>query len=291
MPPTVLAALSDARARLAAAGVGNPGLDAALLLGEVLGVPRERLRTAPGRVLTADQATRFEALVTAREARRPMGQLLRRQEFWSLEFLVTPEVLSPRPETELLVEAAARALLSRTARHRQPLAVDVGTGTGCIAVSLAVEVPTARVHATDVSEDALEVARANVERHGVGQRVTLHLGDLLAPLTRVIAPGSVDVVVSNPPYVRRSEAGEVDPEVLWEPAVAVFAEREPAELYGRIAAAAAPFLAAGGELLLELPGAGSDPVVDAVARTGGYRVTELSPDLSGVPRLLRALRL
>ena len=285
---TVNLLLRHARERLAAAGVASPELVATPILAEVLGVPKERLRLDTDRDVPAADAARFDALVRAREQRRPLAQLLRRAEFWSLDFLVTPGVLSPRPETEALVEIGAAALRASACAH--PVAVDLGTGTACIAIALAREVPRAVVHATDVSADALEVATINVRRHGLESRVHLHHGDLLAPLAAVVEPGSVDVVVSNPPYVRRSEAGEVDAEVLWEPAVAVFCDREPHELYARIAADAAPYVATGGVLALELPGHGSDPVIAAVSAVAGWHDVRVLPDLAGLPRILRATR-
>jgi release factor glutamine methyltransferase len=279
----IRAALSAARARLVAAGVSSPDLDAALLLAEVLGVRRERLALDPDRALSDDESRRFDALVADRARRRPMAQILGRAEFWSLEFKVTPDVLSPRPETEMLVEATVKALAGRAS----PVVVDVGTGTGCIAVAIAKEVPTATVHAVDVSPAALSVARENAARHGVADRVRFHEGDLFAPLAGVVAPGTVDVVVSNPPYVRRDET--FDPEVLFEPAIALFVDDVPG-IYRRIADEAAPFVRAGGALLLELPGATSAAVVASVRASTEWRDVFVAADLAALPRTLTATR-
>src|SRR5262245_44230949 len=164
---TVRGALRAARDRLAAAGVSSPDLDAALLLAEVLGVQRERLALDPDRALTDDQHARFDALVARRERREPMAHILGRAEFWSLEFKVTKDTLSPRPETEMLVEEAVTFLRGVAS----PVVVDIGTGTGCIAVAIAKEVPSAMVHTVDLSPEALAVARENVRRHGVESRV------------------------------------------------------------------------------------------------------------------------
>jgi release factor glutamine methyltransferase len=280
---TVRGALRAARGRLAGAGVSNPDLDAALLLAETLGVRREQLALTPDRPLSDDEARRFESLVAERARRRPMAQILGRAEFWSLDFTVTPDVLSPRPETEMLVEAAVDALRGLAS----PVVVDVGTGTGCIAVAIAREIPGATVHAIDVSPAALDVARGNVGRHGLETRVHLHLGDLFAPLAGVLAPGTVDVVVSNPPYVRRDE--EFDPELLFEPAGALFVDDVPG-VYRRIADEAAPFVRGGGAMFLELPGAGSDAVLAVVRETGWWRDVAARPDLAGLPRVLAARR-
>jgi release factor glutamine methyltransferase len=288
--PTVLAALQRARDVLAASGIGSADLDAVLILGFVLNVPRHRLRTEPDPVLSAAQRAAFERLVAERARRRPVAQILGRAEFRSLDFEVTADVLAPRPETEALVEAACAACDRASRAGRAPIAVDVGTGSGCIAIAVAVERPAVTVHATDASGAALEVARRNVLWHDVATRVTLHRGDLLAPVAALLGPASLDVVVSNPPYVERKEAGECDPEVLWEPASAVFCEGPPAPLYARIATDAAPLVRDGGELLLELPGVRSEPILDAVRAVAGWTGVEAFPDLAGLPRVLRATR-
>ena len=206
-------------------------------------------------------------------------------EFWSLDLEITPSVLVPRPETEMLVRAASECCGDDGAAL-----VDVGTGSGAVAVAVASELPEARVWATDVAGDALALARRNAIRHGVAERVTVLRGDLLEPLGGLVEHGSVDCVLSNPPYVRRSEAGEVDPEVLWEPAVAVFCDGPPAPLYGRIAGDAAPFLRPGGRLLLETPDRGTDALRDAVLASGEYRVCIVHEDAAGLPRMLEAER-
>jgi release factor glutamine methyltransferase len=279
----VRAALRRARERLAAAGVSSPDLDAALLLAEALGVRRERLALEPDRTISEEEFARFRALVERREARRPMAQVLGRAEFWSMEFRVSPDVLSPRPETEMLVEAAVKRLRGAAS----PVVVDVGTGSGCIAVAIAREIPTAVVHAVDLSAEALDVARVNVRRNGVEDRVVLHEGDLFAPLEGVVAPGSVDVVVSNPPYVRRDET--FDPELLHEPAIALFVDDVPG-VYRRIADGAASFVKPGGALLMESSDTAAEAIADAVRGSPGWRDVAVRPDLAGRPRVLSAVR-
>lgn len=282
----VRAALAAATELLAAAGVESARLDAELLLANVLGVHRSRLAIEPERALDAADRAWLRALLDQRARRRPVAQIVGKAEFWSLELYVTPAVLCPRPETEQLVDVALRFL--RNAGER-PRVIDVGAGTGCIGIALATELPRLRVEATDVSGYALAVARRNAELHGVEERVRLHRGDLLEPLTDA-PPAAFDLVASNPPYVRRSEAGELDPEVLWEPAVAVFCEGAPAPLYARIAADAAPLVRPGGLLVLELPGAGSDPILEAVGALDAWDSVEALRDLAGLPRVLRAVR-
>ncbi len=280
---TIRAALRSARERLAAAGVSSPDLDAALLLAEVLGVRRELLALDLDRGLDGPSLTRFHARVACRERREPMAHILGRAEFWSLEFKVTPDVLSPRPETEMLVEEAVKALSGVAS----PVVVDVGTGTGCIAVAIAKEVPAAVVHALDVSSAALDVARENVRRHGLEARIHLHLGDLFAPLVGVVRPASIHVVVSNPPYVRRDE--EFDPELLFEPEIALFVDDVPAA-YRRIAEEAAEFVRFDGALMMELSDSAADAVVGSLRTSSRWRDVRLLRDLAGLPRLSTAVR-
>jgi len=280
---TVRSALRTARAHLAAAGVSSPDLDAALLLAETFGVRRERLALDTDRLLGDEETLRFEGLVALRAERRPMAQILGRAEFWSLEFKVTKDTLSPRPETEMLVDEAVKALRGVAS----PVVVDIGTGTGCIAVAIAKEVPSAIVHAVDLSPAALDVARENVRRHGVETRVHLHLGDMFAPLAGVVAAGGVDVVVSNPPYVRRDEA--FDPEILFEPAMALFVDDVPG-VYRRIAEEAVGFVKPGGALLCELSETKASEIAASVRNTSAWRDVEVRTDLRGLPRILCANR-
>lgn len=290
MPPTLLAAWKAARARLESAGCSSASLDASLLVAEAAGVPRHVLRADPDRRLTAGAEAALERLLRLRARRCPVSHVLGRSEFRSLTFDVTGDVLAPRPETEALVDAACAAIDRAASDGRTGVVVDVGTGSGCIAVAVAVERPASQVVAIDASGAALDVARRNAARHGVGDRVTFLRGDLLAPAVGVVGPGRADAVVSNPPYVRRSEAGEVDPEVLWEPATAVFCDGEPAALYARIAREAAPLVRRGGSLVLELPGDGSAPVTAAVSADPAWSDVQVDPDLAGLPRVLIARR-
>src|SRR5512140_220648 len=168
-------------------------MTAAALLRHVLGWDRAALVASPEAAVDGESDGRFRALVAGRARRVPLQQLVGTQAFWRHEFKVTRDVLTPRPETELLVEAPLEALRGTAG----PLSVDVGTGTGCIALSLAAERPDARVHATDVSPAALAVAQENARRLELASRVSFHEGDLLQP---VEGAGAFDLVVSNPPY-------------------------------------------------------------------------------------------
>jgi release factor glutamine methyltransferase len=227
---------------------------------------------------------RFFALIDERAQRRPLQHLTGTQAFWRHDFRVTPDVLIPRPETELLVEAGLEVLRDVPGA----IVVDVGTGSGCIALSLAAERREAVVHAIDVSEEALAVARDNARRLGLEDLVHFHLGDLLGSVRSLT--GSIDLVVSNPPYVDSSEAHSLAPEVReHEPALALFAPGDRYSVYRRLVPAAAVALRAGGFLMLEV-GIGMADEVSRICLSSGLGVTRVLHDLQGIPRAIVARR-
>jgi release factor glutamine methyltransferase len=276
--------LAEAALRLAAAGIGTAALDAELLLRHVTDWDRARIISDRDRTLSPADAEAFLTLVAERARRRPLQHLTGTQAFWRHEFRVTPDVLIPRPETEILVEVA----LERLRPLARPRVLDVGTGSGCIALSLAAELPNAVVHAVDISERALAVARENARRLRLEARVAFHAGDLLEPIVAADAP--VDVVVANPPYVDRSEWESLAPEVRdHEPILALVAPEGRERLYSRLAAAAARVLRPDGHLLLEI-GRGMDREVAVACGAAGLRVQRVVPDLQGIGRVVEAVR-
>ena len=233
------------------------------------------LYTGFDRPLADAELDAYRVLVKRRAAREPVAYLLGEREFRSRSFRVTPAVLIPRPETEDVVDAALETIADRT----EPLVADLGTGSGCIAVSIAVERPDARVHALDVSAPALAVARENASRHGVTERVTFVEGDFAHPLG---SPGSFDLVVSNPPYVAQDEMADLAPEVRdHEPARALTPGPDAFSAYRAVIAAASRLLRPGGALVLELP---NDRTAElrALAPEGA----EVRTDLAGHDRIL-----
>jgi release factor glutamine methyltransferase len=221
--------------------IDNPRLDAELLLARALGCERIRLYTHFDQPLSDDERTRYRELVKRRAAYEPVAYILGEREFFARTFLVSKAVLIPRPETEHLVEEAL-GWAERTGRTA-PRVLDVGTGSGCLAVSLACEWPDAQVVAVDISEDALAVARANAEKHGVAGRVELRRGDLFA----TVGGERFDVVVSNPPYVETAARARLMPDVRdWEPAVALFAGSDGLEVVRRLCAEVVGHLEPGG---------------------------------------------
>lgn len=259
----------------------SPRLEAELLLAHLLQRARPYLLAHPGATLTPEQAATYAAHVTRRAGGEPLPYITGRVEFYGLDFTVAPAVLIPRPETELLVEEALRWLQD----HPQATAADIGAGSGCIAVTLAVQSPALRLVATDCSPAALTVARANAARHGVAGRITFLEGDLLAPL-----PAPVDLIVSNPPYVAEDEWDALPPSVRREPRVALLAGPEGLDALRRLLAQAPALLRPGGLLLVEI-GEKQDTAARALAQAAfPHADIRILTDLAGKERLLRVQR-
>jgi release factor glutamine methyltransferase len=280
-------AVQRAAGELHRAGVEQPRRTAELLLAAVLGTDRIELVTHPERPLEGEAAARFAAAVARRAAGVPLQYVTGRREFYGLEFEVSPDVLIPRPETELVVERALEA--GRLASRRGELRfADVGTGSGCIAVALAHGGgPGWRGCAVDASRAALAVAARNVARHGVAERVALAASDLLACFPE--AP-LFDLVVSNPPYVAEAEAAALPAVVRdHEPRAALFGGPSGLDVFARLLPEASLRLVPGGTLVVEL-GAGQAATVAAMAEGAGLRVDAVHPDLQGIARCLVARR-
>lgn len=281
---TVVEALRQAEERLRAAGVPDPGLDAELLLRHTRGWDRAALIARGDQPLSETDEKRFFALVDQRAARRPLQHLTGTQAFWRHEFLVTPDVLIPRPETEVLVETALALIRGR----RAPVVVDVGTGSGCVALSIAAERPDAAVYAIDVSPAALAVARENARRLGLEGRVEMREGDALVPVADL--RGRIDLVASNPPYVDPAELPTLSPEVRdHEPRAALLAPEPPYGIYRRLAVEACRALRPGGHLLVEV-GAGMAETVAHAFGEAGLADVATRPDLAGIPRVVSGRR-
>lgn len=271
-----------ALAALGAAGVDNPRLDAEVLVAAALGTSRERL-VSGALPLDADGLRRLADFIARRAARMPVAYITGRKEFFSLEFEVGPAVLIPRPETEALVAAA----LQEAAGKRAPQILELGTGSGAVAIALAVHRPRAAIVATDVSEEILEIGRANARRHRVAGRIEFRSGDLWDAL----APGleqRFDLIVSNPPYVAQADWPALAPEISrFEPRVALAGGADGLEFHRRIAAGARRFLRRRGTLLMEI-GAGQGARVRELCRAGGATETRLADDLAGMARVAAA---
>jgi release factor glutamine methyltransferase len=278
-------ALKEGIGELRAANVGSPALAAELLLMHVLGCSRAWIYAHISDALDPAALENYQELVRRRAAGTPTQYLTGVQEFWDMEFEVNPDVLIPRPETEHVVEVALERLGWRRSADRLRVA-DIGTGTGCLAVALAHELPEARIFATDISRRALAVACRNAARNGAAGRIEFVHADLLAPF----AAGVFDLVAANPPYVARRDAALLPREVReHEPARALFAGEEGMDVYPRLIAEAAERLLPSGTLVMEL-GYETSTRVHALMDCTDWSNVAITNDLAGIPRVLAADR-
>lgn len=249
-----------------------------------LGCDRAHLYAHPERELTDFELKKFHDAVEQRASGKPLQYITGRQEFWGLEFLVTPAVLIPRPETEHSVEEVLAIAKSIGDPHLR--IVDVGTGSGCIALAVLSELREAEIHALDISQEALNVARRNAERLFLYDRVSFQQSDLLSIFAN--EPGTFDIVVSNPPYVGRNEADKVQKEVReHEPEVAVFGGEEGLDIYRRLIPQAHAVLKSGGWLVLEI-GYSIEEKVRALLSGEDWSDVSAVADLQGIPRVIKA---
>jgi release factor glutamine methyltransferase len=329
----VRTALKQGLAQLREAHVPSFTLAAELLFLHVLGRDRTWLYARPEERISSEDAERFFALIARRAAGEPTQHLTGKQEFWGLEFEVTPDVLIPRPETEHVIEVALDRLAVRELRagRKQTLTgeglqiADIGTGSGCIAIALAKELPGAAIYATDISSAALAVGQRNAKRHSVSDHIRFiecslldgfmrraaanadisdvgaqHAAPLLGndapnaePGARITGhgPRSLDLVVSNPPYIGRREAATLMREVRdHEPEIALYGGEEGYEFYGDLITQSATHLKPGGILVLEL-GHSSLSAVQPLLEAPTWTNVAITNDLAGIPRVLAVERL
>ena len=278
--------VAEARRALAAAfreaGLESPELDARLLVGHALGLDHAALAASPGRALTSQEQKAINSLEQRRLAREPVAHLLGTSEFWGLPLQVTSATLVPRPDTETLVEAALAAIDEGGPRTRPVRIADLGTGTGALLLAVLSEVPNALGVGTDMSMEALAVARSNAERLGLAPRARFVRGDFGSALA-----GEFDLVVSNPPYIPSGDIAGLSPEVRFDPRAALDGGPDGLACYRAIAADAKRLLAPTGNLILEL-GIGQERAVAKLVKGGGLSPLPAKPDLAGIPRALRA---
>jgi release factor glutamine methyltransferase len=276
---TVLEVIKRSSEYLEQKGVESPRLQIELLLAHVLAVPRLKLYLDFERPLSEQQLSTLRTLLKRRGEREPLQYIVGSTSFCGIEIAVTPAVLIPRPETEGLVEQAWH-FLSHGPRPT-PAVLDFGTGSGCIAIAIAARFPAAAVHAIDVSEEALAVARPNAERNHA--RVNFHHGADFGAAT-----GSFDLIVSNPPYIPAAELNSLQPEVRdYEPRRALVGGADGLDVHRLIASQASHRLAPGGKLMVEL-GFGQSQQATALYTGAGWHIQSVLPDYSGCPRILIA---
>ena len=277
---TLKQALNSAIQHLESHHVGSPRLNAETLLMFALACNRAYLYAHPEQELSPQEEERYLELIHERARGKPSQYITGHQEFWGLDFIVTPAVLIPRPETEHVVETVLE-LAREKPRCR---IIDVGTGSGCIALALAKELPLAEIHAADISAEALEVARVNAAR--LDHRIQFHEGDLLSAFE--LRP-QFDFVVSNPPYVGLREPEKVQRQVReFEPKIAVFSGENGLEIYPRLISQAQHVLHPGGWLVMEIGYSIEDQVR---AMLNGWQEIRILRDLQGIPRVVAAREL
>ncbi len=279
--------LTEARTQLQAAGVDSAALEARLLLAYAIDVAPESLLAEPDQEVSADAELRFREALGRRLNREPLFYITGEREFYGLPFYVDARALIPRPETELLVEEAIAAVADMGDAHDKGaglLVADIGTGSGCIVVATATVLTGALFVATDISAEAVEVARANADRHGVADRITFGVGDLLEPLSE-----PMDIIIGNPPYIPAENLPGLQAEIRdHEPRVAVDGGEGGMTIAERLVRGAPDYLRPGGRLLMEV-GYGQAPLMVDVAKEvfPAGTVVDMALDLAGIPRVVR----
>jgi len=280
---TIANVLLNITQQFAEVGCDTPRLDAEVLLAHVLGKERTWLYQHPDQPLTTEQQNAFFNMTARRKKREPVAYIVGHKEFFGLDFLLNRHVLVPRPETELLVETAIQIARNNRAQSKIIIA-DVGTGSGCIAISLAKHLPQVNIFALDISEQALEVARQNADRHHVSHQITFLLGNLLEPL-----PEPVDIIVSNPPYVNSPvlTAPFTTPEVhQFEPQLALNGGQDGLEVIRELLTKTKELLKSKGSLLVEI-GSDQGQKVKMLAKAQFAKADiQIIKDLAGLDRLL-----
>ena len=278
MSETLVSLWTDVRKRLEAAGIDSPVLDARLLLEAGAGVSRLEIVTDPRRAVSDEQVAAVDVLTKRREAREPISHIVGRKHFWTLDLAVNAHVLTPRPETEFVVEAGLRDTLPADVPHR---ILDLGSGSGAIVLALLKDRPNATAVAIDISDEAIAVLHANAEHVGVADRLEIKRGDWAGDIDE-----RFDLVVSNPPYIPSAQIAGLAPEVSkFEPRLALDGGADGLAAYRIIAAELPRLLKPGGAFALEV-GIGQSEAVKSLAEEAGLVVGEPWRDLSGIPRVV-----
>ncbi len=281
---TVAGLLRWANDYLIRENVPSPYVDAEYMLAHVLGCRLKDLLIYPDRVLTEPEREQFNTCIERRSRREPLQYITGEVEFRGLLFKVNEDVLIPRPETELLVDEVVNGVSKKEVR-----VLDLCTGSGCIAVSIAKELTESRVYAVDISEGAIAVARENAGRHGVEERITFLIGDLFSAIDALNLKGKIDIIVSNPPYVSKKEMEELQPEIKdYEPASALFGGEDGLDFYRRIIRESPVYLSPGGYIVMEMGYSQSGSIKDLFEKEKGFTGIEVKKDMAGIERTIKA---
>jgi release factor glutamine methyltransferase len=286
---TVRRVLMDSTQFLRDAGIESARLDAEVLLGHALDKEKADIYLGMESTLNDSDEKIFRELLTRRAKGEPVAYITGHKEFWSLDFVVTPDVLIPRPETELVVELTLEVAIMATTKA--PLKIlDIGTGSGVIAIALAKELPAAEIWAVDVSAAALNIAEINAQRHGVAERIKLLDGDLFDPFTEL--GHRFDVIVSNPPYVLSKEIANLGREVRdWEPKMALDGGPDGLDCYRQIIGGAHTYLAPEGRVLLEIGEDQGTAVAGLFVPAGRFGAATIFQDYAGKDRVIGASKI
>lgn len=280
LPRSVASATRWAQGMLARAGIDGARAEARLLLRHAAGLALERQISAPDAPLDQNQASRLADAVARRARREPMAHIVGRREFWSLDFIVTPDTLDPRPDSETVIDAALARLDSRAAPYQ---ILDLGTGTGCLLLALLSELPAATGIGVDIEPGAARVARRNAERLGLTARSAFFVGDWAAAIDR-----RFDLVVCNPPYVPTDVIDTLEPEVArFEPRRALDGGADGFAAYGTLIPALSGLIGPGGTVVIEVGAGQADAAAEALARHG-FGARERHADLAGIERCISA---
>lgn len=283
-------ALRWAEEYLKGLGVPDPLAEAEYLLAHILKCRRVDLFINRNRLLTGEEIKRFKKFIKKRSEREPSQYITGEVEFRGLIFKVAKDVLIPRPETEVLVEEAAKIIERQRVmgKRQKAIIIDLCTGSGCIAVSAAKEIPDIKVYATDISGKALLVAKENAKRHGAEDRIIFLQGNFLEPLKDKGLEGEIDIILSNPPYVSKKDMEKLQPEIKnYEPLLALYGGEDGLDSYRTIIPQALPYLKKGSYLILEIGYGQAEGVKDLFAQHPAYSKIEIIKDLSGIERVVK----
>lgn len=288
---TVNDALRWAGIHLSINNIPDPAMDAEYLLAHVIGCQRKDLLIHPEKIISESEMNRVREFVERRRKREPVQYITGEVEFRGLIFRVNKDVLIPRPETELIVEEVINSVkkIDENSGGRDVTVLDLCTGSGCIAISIAKELPYCRVYAVDISEKALDKAIENAERFGVDDRVIFSQGDLYEAIEHMGLDGEIDIIVSNPPYVSKKDMKRLQPEIKdYEPLQALYGGDDGLDFYRRIIDETSFYLAQGGLLIMELGYGQSDNVKDLLEQEGVFTYIKIVKDLAGIERVIKA---
>lgn len=281
---TVIASLKWASGYLSSQNIPDAYMEAEYLLAYALNYSRKEILLDPDKVLETYEVRRFTDYIYRRGMREPAHYIIGEVEFRGHIFKVNNNVLIPRPETELLVEEAVKSV------GKGLTVLDLCTGSGCIAISIAKELPLCKVYAVDISDRAIKIAQENAQMNSVGDRVTFLTGDLFSAVEHIGLNGKIDLIVSNPPYVSNIEMNELQPEIKnYEPALALYGGEDGLDFYRRIVHEAPSYLSPGGDLMMELGYGEAEGVRSLFENEKFFTGIEIIKDLAGIDRVIKGL--